>query len=502
MKKNGLIITLSGISGAGKSHFIKCALTQLDNFEKLKAVTTRERRREEIDGVDKYFISNEEFKLAQQNNELAVVNNVFGNMYAYYKSEFNKIERGTSLITELYYKEVAKFKKDFPNTLSIYILPNDIAHSIRELKERGIDSEELNRRIIDINAEIDYISKHSNEFDLIITNDYSIKSVNNFINQVSAKLETKHIYLNKTINKLEEKLDENILNTVKNYEFKNRKSVVYTSFDGDDMNYLHDICDDVIKDGKIPLNPESALGYYVSTVCLGGDKTKVMTDCLTLEMFANELYIYETANRDLSEGIVAEIVLWTLMKNERITFVNDVKKLEDRKTKVLSFEETSEWLNSQDKFLQFELKNNLLNQYMSTHHSTAYIIANFANYKHLDWARAYCYNNGLCPISPQNILPFYLYKNNEKEYLEARLELLRRADKILLFADQYNLHEDLESFDKFSVAELLYLKNNNRTFKIIGWDEASVPKYNPNKKWSLSTKEDIKVRKLIKQYEN
>ena len=190
------------------------------------------------------------------------------------------------------------------------------------------------------------------------------------------------------------------------------------------------------------------------------------------------------------------------MKNERITFVNDVKKLEDRKTKVLSFEETSEWLNSQDKFLQFELKNNLLNQYMSTHHSTAYIIANFANYKHLDWARAYCYNNGLCPISPQNILPFYLYKNNEKEYLEARLELLRRADKILLFADQYNLHEDLESFDKFSVAELLYLKNNNRTFKIIGWDEASVPKYNPNKKWSLSTKEDIKVRKLIKQYEN
>lgn len=85
-------------------------------------------------------------------------------MYAYYKSEFNKIERGTSLITELYYKEVAKFKKDFPNTLSIYILPNDIAHSIRELKERGIDSEELNRRIIDINAEIDYISKHSNEF--------------------------------------------------------------------------------------------------------------------------------------------------------------------------------------------------------------------------------------------------------------------------------------------------------------------------------------------------
>lgn len=39
--EKGFIITLSGISGAGKSHFIKNIIGRFDNFEKLKAVTTR-----------------------------------------------------------------------------------------------------------------------------------------------------------------------------------------------------------------------------------------------------------------------------------------------------------------------------------------------------------------------------------------------------------------------------------------------------------------------------
>lgn len=55
--KDGFIITLSGISGAGKSHFIKTLLELFNNFEKLKAVTTRPIRKDEVNGVDKYFLS-------------------------------------------------------------------------------------------------------------------------------------------------------------------------------------------------------------------------------------------------------------------------------------------------------------------------------------------------------------------------------------------------------------------------------------------------------------
>ena len=46
--KEGTIITLSGVSGAGKSHFIKSLLSRFEDFDKLKAVTTRKIRTEEL----------------------------------------------------------------------------------------------------------------------------------------------------------------------------------------------------------------------------------------------------------------------------------------------------------------------------------------------------------------------------------------------------------------------------------------------------------------------
>ena len=201
------------------------------------------------------------------------------------------------------------------------------------------------------------------------------------------------------------------------------------------MHYLHDICKTEIDRGNIPLNPETSLGYYISTVTLGGKKIEVMKDCLTLETIA-----------------------------------------------------------------KYELENNLLKPYLNENHESAYIIANMTNFKHIDWARIYCYKNGLCPISPQNILPLHLYKDNMKDYLLSRLELLSRADKILLFIDKNNFEDELSKLDDYSTSEIYYARNylKDKNIEIIGWDEALVPKYDPNSKWALTTNEDIEIRKLIK----
>lgn len=82
--KKGRIITLSGMSGVGKSYLIKRLLSRTECFEKLKAVTTRKIRDDEINGVDKYFISMQDFVEKDNNGEMCVVNEVFGNMYGYY----------------------------------------------------------------------------------------------------------------------------------------------------------------------------------------------------------------------------------------------------------------------------------------------------------------------------------------------------------------------------------------------------------------------------------
>jgi len=188
--EKGLIITISGISGAGKSHLIKNILSQLENFEKLKAITTRAKRAEEVEGVDYFFLKREEFELLQVDNKLSVINDVFGNMYAFYNSDLKKITNGVNLITELYYTEVKKFKAQFPSTLSIYILPENIAKAVEKLKTRRINSEELQRRLKDIEKEIGHINMYAEDFDFIVSNNYTIESFTNLYTQIETKIDS------------------------------------------------------------------------------------------------------------------------------------------------------------------------------------------------------------------------------------------------------------------------------------------------------------------------
>ena len=500
--EKGFIITLSGISGAGKTHFIKSIIDRVDNFEKLKAVTTRERRKDEIDGIDKFFLSFDDFNKKNNNSEMCVVNNVFGNMYGYYKSDMSKTDQGICLVTELYYKEVEKFKKEYPSTISVYVLPKDISQTIEKLKARNTGYDELNKRITDIKNEIGFFKdSSSSSFDIIVTNNYDKDSIDEFIKQVLLKINellNSQRYSSSTLNL---SIDDNYKSLVDNYaNGEPRKNIIYTSFDGDDMHYLYNICNYEISRGNIPLNPETSLGYYVSTVSLGGKKIDVMKDCLTLEMLADKMSVYAKDGRPLSEGIVAEMLLWDLKKEKELDVIIGVDHLSDSILNKINNKNLKDYLSRIDPIVRFELFNNLLISYNEEPHQSAYIIANMANFKHIDWARGYCYTNNICPVSPQNILPLHFYENKEKEYLESRLELLRKTDRILLFIDRNNLSDDLSRLDPYSLAEIYYVNKylKDKTIELIGWDEALVPKYNQNCKWSLTTNEDITIRKVLK----
>ena len=102
------------------------------------------------------------------------------------------------------------------------------------------------------------------------------------------------------------------------------RKVVYTSFDEDDMHHMLAICDQVLKHDMIALNPKMALGYYISTETLGGKKINVMTDCLTLTIFSDRLWVYGKTDTLLSEGIMAEIFLWSQIKNKKATFIPNI----------------------------------------------------------------------------------------------------------------------------------------------------------------------------------
>jgi guanylate kinase len=174
--QQGKIITLSGISGIGKSYLKSYILSHNPDMQSLISVTTRKQRDNEVDGIDKFFFTLEEFKNADYMGELCVINQVFDNWYAYKKSQVDLCDAGVSLITELFYKNVVEFKNDFKNTITVYILPNDIERTIKELHARNLDESDLTRRIKDIEDELEYFFKHRELFDIVVRNDYTVST--------------------------------------------------------------------------------------------------------------------------------------------------------------------------------------------------------------------------------------------------------------------------------------------------------------------------------------
>lgn len=296
-------------------------------------------------------------------------------------------------------------------------------------------------------------------------------------------------------NKIEKLLSNDTKKIIEEFKSEPTKNVVYTSFDGDDMNHMLEICRKVLDENKIPVNPEMALGYYISTNTLGGSKIAVMTDCLTLTLFADELWVYGDNNKLLSEGIMSEIYLWNLMKNKGSTFIPDTYS---NKMVYLNSDDTFRYLENkmEDKFKK-EISKNLLDKYKTKEHKTVYIGANFANFKHIDWARIHAYETGVCPISPQNILSYYLYKNSKSdgEYLKDRLALLKKSDKYWLCLDESNFEKEINRLDQNTLAELYVLSvlYPEKEIEIIDWGKIGVPKYDKSKKWALTTKEQEEI---------
>ena len=169
------IVTLSGISGIGKSHLKTYILANKPDFQSLISVTTRKPREKEMHGIDKFFYSLEEFEKEKNQGKLRTVNEVFGNWYAYKESQIELCDSGINLITELFYKNVHEFKIEFPNALSVYVLPIDVERTKAELKARKLEASDLSKRLKDIDDELAFFYSNRKLFDIVITNDYTEK---------------------------------------------------------------------------------------------------------------------------------------------------------------------------------------------------------------------------------------------------------------------------------------------------------------------------------------
>lgn len=168
---SGKLIVISAPSGAGKTSIVKNLLNLDSNLEFSVSACTRPRRNDEIDGVDYYFISVEEFKKKISNNEFLEWEEVYPECYyGTLKSEVEKIwAKGKHVVFDVDVKGGLNIKKKYPDiTLSVFIRPPDIECLRQRLLKRNTETmESIEKRITKAKYEMTF----EQEFDLVVIND-------------------------------------------------------------------------------------------------------------------------------------------------------------------------------------------------------------------------------------------------------------------------------------------------------------------------------------------
>ena len=144
--KNLQFVVFSGPSGGGKTTIIKEVEKLADNYEVLIKNTDRPVRREEVNGVDYYFCSSQEFE--NTNNFVAVISR-YDHLYGLLISEIEKaLSKGKIPCFILDPNAAIAFKKIYQNAIIIFVGPEDSGVIEKRLTDRGDESGEIKKRLI------------------------------------------------------------------------------------------------------------------------------------------------------------------------------------------------------------------------------------------------------------------------------------------------------------------------------------------------------------------
>ena len=166
--KNLVIITAP--SGSGKTTLCKQILKKEDRVKFSISHTSRKMRQNEKNGIDYYFVTNEEFLDGIDKDEFIEWNYHFDCYYGTSKSQIKKsIDKKIPILLELDVKGALAIQKLYPNqTVSIFIEPPSINDLKIRLKKRGSDSDKIITKRL---QRIDFELSHKSNFDFTVVND-------------------------------------------------------------------------------------------------------------------------------------------------------------------------------------------------------------------------------------------------------------------------------------------------------------------------------------------
>ncbi len=170
MEERGILIVVSGFSGAGKGTIMKRLLEKYGSDYALSiSATTRDPRPGERNGREYFFRSVEEFEKMIAEEELIeyarYVENYYGTPRSYVEE---KLAEGKDVILEIEIQGALKVKEKFPDTLLLFVTPPSTEELRNRLTGRGTETEEvIESRMRRASEE----AKFMDRYDYLIIND-------------------------------------------------------------------------------------------------------------------------------------------------------------------------------------------------------------------------------------------------------------------------------------------------------------------------------------------
>lgn len=169
-KERGLLIVLSGPSGVGKGTVRKALFSQPNtNYEYSISMTTRKPREGEVDGVDYFFKTREEFELLIEQGGLLEYAEFVGNYYGTPLQYVNEtLDAGRDVFLEIEVQGARQIREKMPEALFIFLAPPSLSELQKRLIGRGTETEDIiKKRIETAVQELEMMSL----YDYVVEND-------------------------------------------------------------------------------------------------------------------------------------------------------------------------------------------------------------------------------------------------------------------------------------------------------------------------------------------